>query len=256
MPVVSLSGEAIHYRVHSGAVHPRVPPLVLVHGAGGNHMHWPGDLRRLPGATVYALDLPGHGDSGGAGRADIGEYAEVVRGFADALGLPPFVLAGHSMGGAIALEFALRYQGRLAGLVLVGTGARLAVSPVILGGLRDDPAGTAELLATWTHAEAADPNMLRLYVRRLREVRPEVVCSDFAACDAFDRRADVHRIAVPALIICGEADNMTPVKHSRYLQEQMRGSELVVISGAGHMVMLERPAQVAEAVSGFLDRLR
>jgi pimeloyl-ACP methyl ester carboxylesterase len=255
MPIVSVSGAAIHYRVHSGAVHPQVPPLLLVHGAGGNHMHWPGDLRRLPGATVYALDLPGHGDSGGAGRADIGEYAEEVRGFADALNLPRFVLAGHSMGGAISLEFALRYPKRLAGLVLVGTGAKLAVSPVILNGLRDNPAQTAELLAEWTHAEAADPNMLRLYVRRLREIPAEVVYGDFAACDAFDRRADIHRITAPTLILCGEADKMTPVKYSRYLQEQIRGSELVVISGAGHMVMLERPGQVADAVAGFLNRL-
>jgi pimeloyl-ACP methyl ester carboxylesterase len=101
-------------------------------------MHWPTQLRRLPGHTVYALDLPGHGQSVGArsktglsgmvgtvgnrpervggarseagpsGRSDIGAYAEVVRGFADALGLPAFVLGGHSMGGAIALECALR----------------------------------------------------------------------------------------------------------------------------------------------------
>jgi pimeloyl-ACP methyl ester carboxylesterase len=252
---VSISGEAIHYRVHTGTTQPKTPPLVLVHGAGGSHMHWPGDLRRLPGVTVYALDLPGHGKSGGKGRSDIGEYAESVRGFADGLGLQRFVLIGHSMGGAISLEFALRYPGLLAGLVLVGTGAKLGVSPRILNGLRENPEQTAELLATWTHAETADPNMLRLYVRRLREVPSEIVYDDFAACAVFDCMTDVNRITVPTLILCGEADRMTPVKYSRYLQEQIRGSELVVISGAGHMVMLERPAQVAEAIAGFLDRL-
>ena len=104
-------------------------------------MHWPGELRRLPDHEVYALDLPGHGRSGGPGRTDIGAYAEVVREFADALKLPAFVLGGHSMGGAIALEFALRYGSRLAGLILVGTGARLRVAPEILarhrGGFRE-----------------------------------------------------------------------------------------------------------------------
>ena len=67
MPTVTVSGETLHYQIHHGGTRPDGPPLVLVHGAGGNLMHWPGALRRLPGRTVYALDLPGHGKSGGAG---------------------------------------------------------------------------------------------------------------------------------------------------------------------------------------------
>ena len=140
-PRSSSTANKLHYQLHHGAARPAGPPLVLVHGAGGNLMHWPGALRRLPGHTVYALDLPGHGKSGGAGRAEIGAYADVVRGFAEALGLVPFVLAGHSMGGAIALEFALRYPARLAGLILVGTGAKLRVAPEILTGILDDLRG-------------------------------------------------------------------------------------------------------------------
>jgi len=255
MPTVILSGERLHYRLHEGGLRPSSPPLVLVHGAGGNVMHWPGELRRLPEHTVYALDLPGHGESGGRGRTDIGAYVEVVRGFADVLEWPPFVLAGHSMGGGIALEFALRYPKRLAGLVLVGTGARLRVAPQILTGILDDFAATTELLATWTHGERADPNLLRLYLRRLREVDPQVIHGDFAACDAFDRIADVARITAPTLILCGDADRMTPVKFSRYLAAQIAGAQLVEAPGAGHMVALEQPAVVAEAVARFLAGL-
>ena len=114
-------------------------------------MHWPGELRRLPDHEVYALDLPGTGAPAAKVGADIGAYAEVVREFADALKLPAFVLGGHSMGGAIALEFALRYGGRLAGLILVGTGARLRVAPEILAGMQNDIEGTTALLAAWAH---------------------------------------------------------------------------------------------------------
>ncbi len=255
MPILSLSNDRLHYQLHRGAPQPGGPPLVLVHGAGGNLMHWPGELRRLPGQPVYALDLPGHGKSGGSGRSEIGAYAEVVRGFADALGLSPFVLAGHSMGGAIAQEFALRYPTRLAGLILVGTGAKLRVAPQILAGILDDFPGTTALLAQWTHGEHVDPNLLRLYVRRLREVAPQVIHDDFAACDAFDRRADISRIAAPSLILCGDADRMTPVKYSQYLHEQIAGSQSVVVPGAGHMVMLEQPAAVTAAIVGFLNSL-
>jgi|WetSurMetagenome_2_1015567.scaffolds.fasta_scaffold20667_1 pimeloyl-ACP methyl ester carboxylesterase len=255
MPTVTVNGEMLHYQIHHGAARADGPPLVLVHGAGGNLMHWPGDLRRLPGHTAYALDLPGHGKSGGAGRAEICAYADVVRGFAEALELVPFVLAGHSMGGAIALEFALRTPARLAGLIFVGTGAKLRVAPEILTGILADFAGTAELLAQWAHGEHVDPNLLRLYVRRLREVSPRVIYDDFAACDAFDRRADVSRITLPTLILCGDADRMTPVKFSHFLHERIAGSQLVVVPGAGHMVMLEQPAAAAEAVAYFLTSL-
>lgn len=254
MSIVIADGERLHYRLHRDEPGPGGRPLLLVHGAGGSLMHWPAELRRLPGHSVYALDLPGHGGSGGAGREEIGAYAEVVKGFADGLSLPPFVLGGHSMGGAIALEFALRYPTRLVGLVLVGTGAKLRVAPQILNGLLNDFEGTAGLLATWTHGTQPPPNLLRLYVRRLRDVDPRVTRGDFVACDLFDRRSDIARIQLPALVICGEEDRMTPPKFSEFLAGQLGAAQLVVISGAGHMVMLERPAAVAEAVAGFLER--
>jgi pimeloyl-ACP methyl ester carboxylesterase len=256
VPVVLIEGVKLYYREHRGQAQVQAPPLVLVHGAGGNLMHWPGELRRLPSQHVYAVDLPGHGDSGGSGRSDIGEYAEVVRGFAEKLDLPPFVLGGHSMGGAIAQEFALRYGGRLAGLLLVGTGAKLRVAPQILTGILDDPDATAALLAVWTHGEGTDPNLLRLYVRRLKEVPARVVHGDFLACDVYDRRAEVGHIDVPTLIITGDADRMTPVRHAEFLRDQIPGSQLVVVPGAGHMVMLEQPAQVASAVIAFLERVK
>ncbi len=253
MPKVSVKGEEIYYQHHKGE--PGRPPLVLVHGAGGNFMHWPGRLRRLPGYEVYALDLPGHGKSGGQGRSSVAEYAAVIHGFTDGLGLPSFVLGGHSMGGAITLEFALCWPERLAGILLVGTGAKLRVAPQILDGILSDFQGTTELVTQWAHGKDTPPDMLREYTRRLREVPAQVIHGDYAACDVFDRRVDVPRITVPALIICGTADRMTPPKFSQWLSEQLPSSRLTWVPEAGHMVMLEQPEAVAKAVAAFMERL-
>ena len=103
------------------------------------------------------------------------------------------------MGGAIAIEFALRYPGRLADLILVGTGARLRVAAEIMTGILDDYAGTTELLTKWAHGEHVDPKLSRLYTLGLREVASQTLRADFLACDVFDRRVwrEPHRSPDP-----------------------------------------------------------
>ncbi len=255
MPYVTLNGERMFYAEHRGGARVTSPPLVLVHGAGGTHLHWPPHLRRLEGHTVYALDLPGHGRSEGKGRTSVPEYRDVVLAWADAIGLERFVLAGHSMGGAIAQEFALTFPNRLAGIVLVATGARLRVHPKILQGLQESPEETVRLIAEWAYGENPTDQMLRLYVRRMLEIPPEVTHGDFAACNVWDRMTDIEAITVPTLIIGGEADKLTPPKYARYLHDHIPNSRLVMVPGAGHMVMLEAPDLVAREVAAFLRDL-
>ncbi len=112
MPRVLTDAQTLFYRLSANDLTHRRPPLLLIHGAGGTHMHWPAALRRLADWNVYALDLPGHGKSPGPGRDSIAAYCDVVYGVIQALGLERAVLAGHSMGGAIVQEFALHYPGR------------------------------------------------------------------------------------------------------------------------------------------------
>jgi pimeloyl-ACP methyl ester carboxylesterase len=227
-------------------------------------MHWPGELRRLPGRLVVALDLPGHGRSAGTNSPsfdrtctgqDIVGYARVVGRFAQELGLDTFALAGHSMGGAVAQEFALRYPQRLAGMILVATGAKLPVAPDLLRTIQEDFRGAAEAMTAWSQGKRSDPSTMRIYLQRLCEVDPQLLYSDYAACNAWDRTADVGNITVPTLVICGDADRMTPLRYSLDLAQQIATARLVVVPGAGHMVMLEQPAVVTEAVVHFLDGL-
>ncbi len=252
MPYVMVGGENLFYSVNHGDFEETLPPLVLVHGAGGTHLHWPPDLRHLPDAPVYALDLPGHGRSDGHARDSIEAYSDVLHDFVLSLGLPPVVVVGHSMGGAIAQDFALRYGELLKGLVLVATGARLRVANAILNGLRDDYPATARLIGEWAYASGPSEEMLELYVRRLLEIPAEVTYDDFVACNRFDLMADVSRIDVPTMVVCGQEDRLTPPKYCSYLATNIPDAELVSVPAAGHMVMLEQPEEVTAAVERFL----
>jgi len=226
--------------------------VLFVHGAGGRHQIWGHQLQHLKAANTYALDLPGHGQSGGDGRRSIEAYRDVVVAFLDAAGLERTVLVGHSMGGAITQSFALSYPERLDGIVLVGTGARLRVLPAILDGLSSNFAGTVQLITGHAYSQQADPELVAQGQAELLDNRPEVVHGDFLACDRFDLMARVSDISVPTLVICGVEDALTPPRYAAFLHEAVPQAKLTLIDGAGHMVMLEQPEATTQAIARFL----
>ena len=129
MPTVSVHGLQIAYAT-AGAGSPTV---CLVHGTGGSSEVWRRQLEGLADlGHIVAVDLPGHGRSGGSIPKRIEDAAALVAGFLDALGVTRVIIGGHSMGGAIAQQFALSFGERVDGLVLIGTGARLRVLPRLL----------------------------------------------------------------------------------------------------------------------------
>lgn len=232
------------------------PALVLVHGAGGNHLHWPPELRRLPGATVYALDLPGHGRSDGPGRDTIEGYADAVAAFLSTLDVERAVVVGHSMGGAIAQKLALGSPDWLTGLVLMATGARLRVAPFILQGICADFEETVGIITRLAWSPETGPDLIELGRQALLDTGPAVLKSDFVACDRFDVMERLGEISVPTLVIGGTADQLTSVEYAHFLAKHIPSAQSLILEGAGHMVMLERPRQVSVATSGFLSGLR
>ncbi|MDX1993229.1 MAG: alpha/beta fold hydrolase [bacterium] len=232
--------------------YPDALPLVLIHGAGGSHLDWPIALRRLPGANLVLPDLPGHGKSPLPGRDSIAAYAADVMALLDALGIERAIFVGHSMGGGVALQLALDDAERAAGLVLVGTGAKLGVSPEIMDRLQVDQAGVANLLAEWYWSADTPPERRALTVQYLLAQSVELLYNDYLACTRFDVRQRLPEIRVPTLIFAATEDRMTPLKFGQYLQINISGAELVTLEGAGHMMALEQPQQVVEAVQAWL----
>jgi len=250
MPHVEVNNEPLFYTISRGTE--GAPSLVLIHGAGGSHLHWPAELRRLPEATVYTLDLPGHGRSEGRGCDTVSGYAEIVAAFLDVVGVERAVVVGHSMGGAIAQALALDFANRVSGLVLVATGARLRVAPAILEGIQTNFEGAVDLITRFAWSPEAPLALLEPGRQALLETGPDVLLGDFIACDRFDVMERLREIEAPTLVIAGSADALTPVKYAHFLARSIIGACLVVIEGAGHMVMLEQAAEVGKAVQKFL----
>lgn len=229
-------------------------PVVLLHGAGGSHLSWPSEIRRIPGYRVFALDLPGHGKSGGRGFQSISRIAEAVLEWLEAVGIHSAVFAGHSMGGAIAQTLALDHAEHVLGLALISSAARLSVNPVLLDETAHETTYLNALgkIIAWSFSPQAPENLKALVVKRLEQTRPSVLHSDFLACDAYDETSRITQITHPTLVICGAEDRMTPVRNSYFLADSLPNAQLTIVDGAGHLVMIERPAEVASALARFL----
>lgn len=251
MPTLQIPNSTIYYVQHQ-AGETLFPPLILVHGAGGQYVNWPPQVRRLKNASVYAVDLPGHGQSTGRGHQDITTYAIDLLAILDALELEQAILVGHSMGGAVVQQIALSAPDRVAGLVLVATSARLRVAPQILEQVYTDLDSVIDFVTTNAFGPTADKDLVRLGRRLMAETPPDVMHGDYLACDAFDLREQITHITAPTLVIGGPADRMTPVKFSHHLAESIPGAELHIIEDAGHMIMSEYPDQVAGLIAAWL----
>jgi len=252
MPYVN----GIYYFANNAKLHD-LAPVLLIHGAGGSHLSWPAEVRRLPGQRVFAMDLPGHGKSGGLGKCSIHDYVGNVLDVMDALNLYKVIIVGHSMGGGIALNMTLDHSERVLGLGLIATDARLRVSQIILDGLSHPHTSTRTIqtIVDWSFGSQEDETQKKLAARLLEETRPSVLRDDFVACNDFDVSERLPDIDKPTLIICGTEDRMTPLRSSEYMAGKIPGAALQTIDLAGHMVMLEQPRRVASILNVFINSI-
>ncbi|MGQ9646207.1 MAG: alpha/beta fold hydrolase [Thermodesulfobacteriota bacterium] len=254
MPTVSVGRSRISYWIGREDLSEKREVVVFIHGAGGGQYTWGYQKAFFKGRfNPIILELPGHGASEGEGEAEIGKYAEHVHAFLNALGLSKVFLVGHSMGGAITQTVALKHPEVLKGIVLVGTGAKLRVLPLILNGIRTNFEETVRKITELAYSRKTPREMIDRGVADMMQCRPEILYGDFLACDRFDLMSEVEKIELPALIISGNEDELTPVKYAQFLHSRLKRSKLEVLPGAGHMVMMEAAEPFNEKIGAFLS---
>ncbi|MBS0614879.1 MAG: alpha/beta hydrolase [Proteobacteria bacterium] len=253
------------YFATGGRPHAAGRPLaVLVHGAGMDHTAWALQSRWLAfhGWNVVAVDLPGHGRSPGVPLGSVDAMAQaLLELIANLSAGAPAVLIGHSMGSLVALHAAALAPTAVSRLVLIGTAAAMPVHPDLLAAAKANDHAAIDMVNLWGHgfdaglggSRAPGVWMTGAGERILERAAPGVLHNDLAACNAYrDGLADAAKVSAPTLLICGERDQMTPLKSAKALGAAIAGSSLVAIPRAGHMLMSERPYEVVDAMAGFL----
>ena len=159
------------------------------------------------------------------------------------------------MGGAIVQTLALSHPEMIKGIVLVGTGAKLKVLPMILNGIKDDFEETVRKINQFAYSRKASPMFSERGIANMLQCRPGVLYGDFVACDRFDLMNEIEKIVLPTLILYGNDDQLTPAKHSQFLHSRIKGSKMEVLPDAGHMVMMESSQDFNEKINGFIQEL-
>lgn len=235
--------------------------VVFVHGAGEDHAVWALQSRYFAhhGYDVLAVDLPGHGRSGGAALATVEAMADWLDGFLAESSPARVALVGHSLGSLVALETAGRSPARIVRLALLGCAVPMPVADVLLDAAREHPPAAFDMINIWSHASALGgepvPGVWQMGVtrRRLERTRPGTLAIDLAACHGYATGlAAAARVQCPTLLLCGERDQMTPVASSDSLLAALRSGRRRVVPGCGHSMMAERPDAILDELRAFL----
>jgi pimeloyl-ACP methyl ester carboxylesterase len=224
--------------------------LVFIHGAGCLPRVFDAQLAAFPHSRAIAL--PGHGTPGEPSSIDA--FVDALAADLDATGSKRVVLAGSSLGGAIALTLALRRDPRIACVALLGSSAALRVTPSIFEAIDADFPTAAGMLAGMFYHEQR-PEWIEDSARMMLEVGQAQTRRDFEACNAYDIRQRLEEIDVPLLALTGEHDVMTPPKFALSLADRVPGAQARIVGGAGHLLFVERPAETNDALRAFVTNI-
>ena len=268
---ISLGDHTVYAYTGGKPFNPAQPTAVFIHGVLNDHSVWILQTRWLAhhGWNVLALDLPGHGRSGGEAPASVEQAADAVAAVLDALGVAQAALVGHSWGSLIALEAAARLKERVTRLALVGTAFPMKVSPALIEASLNDPMKALTMVNVFSRSTlCAPPSALgpgtwvfgagMALGRRVLASNPavNVFHRGFVACDSYaNGETAITEVTCPVLFLLGGVDQMTPPKAAQGLIGKAReaGKAVHVVTlPVGHHQMTETPDATLAALHGFL----
>lgn len=265
MIILEVSGNPVAIHADGDWDEPSATAVVMIHGAGMDHTAWRYLTRYMAarGFSALAVDLPGHGQSGGIPLDTIQEMASWLSALLAKLPQQQFVLMGQSMGSLIAMECASREPESVVGLILLGTTTKMEVHPELLDAAAAGDHHAVDLMSGWMHTGhhrmGGHPNA-GLWVsgsvaKTLERHLDGALGTDLAACNRYEPLTVASLVEQPVLIVQGVEDKMTPMKAAQALCRDLPDGKIVGLESAGHMAVLENPRDVASQVGGFVTTI-
>ncbi len=232
-------------------------PVVFLHGVGSDKSVWRPQLEHFgQERRAIAFDYPGYGDSDPAPEGTIrDDYAAAILSAMHALGVGKAHVCGLSLGGIVAIAMASADPHSCASLVLADTFAVHPDGRAIYErgiGASNDLRAMAEGRVDVLLAQPADPAVRSEVIETMARIDPAAYRIGAEAVWLADQRERVHGIRVPALVMCGSADKVTPPALSRELTQLIPGARYELVEGAGHLGNIERPEEFNTLVGAFI----
>lgn len=262
MPARTIGDASFHYEESGKGL-----PLVLLHGFPLDSRIWAKQREEL-GHMFHVItpDLRGFGKSQSQQSFTLGTLADDVHALLAEIGALPCVLGGLSMGGYVVLEYAKKYPSELRGLVFIDTkaegdtpeGKEGRTKMVKLVQEKGSPAVADQMMPKMLapDAEKNRPDIAKELRAIMESCPPTTIANALLAMrDRADHSANLPSIAVPTLILVGDADSITPPAMSQKMHDAIPHSQLTIIRGSGHMSCMEQPDQVNQAIREFVTAL-
>lgn len=267
--IYTVQGAPLYVYTGGKNFDPSKPTAVLIHGVLNDHSVWILQSRYFAnhGWNVMAIDLPGHGRSGGKAPDSVQSAAETVIALLDAACVDKAILMGHSFGSLIAMHAAAEHPQRVSQLVMVGTAYPMRVSPALLENSVSNPGKAIDMVTTFSHSTLAPPPSAlgpgtwllggsKALMRRVLASNPHenIFHIGFKACDQYDQgEMAMAKVMCPTLFLLGNKDQMTPPKAAQSLIQKARDARVSLVK-AGHQLMVEAPEECLAAMLAFCKK--
>ena len=261
--IVDVAAAPVYAYTGARALVAAQPTVAFVHGAANDHSVWALQSRWFAhhGWNVLAVDLPGHGRSGGAALASVEAIADWLPALLDAAGIERAALVGHSLGALAALACAARHPARVTRIALIGPSVPMPVTDLLLAAARADDHAAFELINGWSVSAGkqlggnAVPGVWLTgnAMRLMERTPPGVLFTDLCACNAYaEGLAHAAAVRAPALVVTGQRDLMAPPRNALALRAALADVRAVELPDTGHALMAEQPDAVLDTLRTFL----
>tara|TARA_Y100001970_G_scaffold41512_1_gene51351 strand:+ start:41139 stop:41912 length:774 start_codon:yes stop_codon:yes gene_type:complete len=231
--------------------------IVLLHGSGQSHVVWSLTDQFLSdiGYNVYALDLPGHGNSDGESLKSIEEMSSWLDKVIKKIGIEKLSIIGHSQGCLVALDYSNKFSNKVKKLIFIAGSYEIPVNQSLISLAESGNMESLNLMMKWGYGYSKQfigGNPLQKILNSSREVR-EVLAVDLKACNNYKNGlAATKKINCPSLFVFGELDKMIKINKGKEFSSLVPGSKTHIIKECGHMIILENPFEMREKVAEFL----